>query len=85
MTTSPRRRPRLVPRLARAVLQATGAQGLNLVINNGKVAGQTVDHGHWHLIPRFEDDAVHWPWPHVGYGEGELERMRAEVESALKM
>ena len=49
---------RLVPRLARAIRAATGADGLNLIVNNGRAAGQTVDHGHWHLIPRFVGDPV---------------------------
>ena len=53
----------LVPRLARAIQAATGADGLNLIVNNGQVAGQTVFHGHWHLIPRFIGDPVNWPWP----------------------
>jgi histidine triad (HIT) family protein len=74
---------RLVPRLARAVRAATGADGLNLIVNNGRAAGQTVDHGHWHFIPRSVDDAVDWPWPHLGYPEGEMDRMRARIEGVL--
>ncbi len=31
-----------------------------------------VDHGHWHLIPRFVDDPVDWPWPHAEYSGDEL-------------
>ena len=34
------------------------AAGLNLVQNNGEVAGQTVFHFHMHLIPRYENDSV---------------------------
>ncbi len=73
----------LLPRLARAVVGATGAQGLNVVLNNGDVAGQTVDHCHWHLIPRFNDDAVNWPWPHSNYRGDELGQMRFRLEHEL--
>ncbi len=73
----------LLPRLARAVMKATAAHGLNLVVNNGRAAGQTVDHGHWHLIPRFVDDAVDWPWPHVAYSGDELDRMRDRIAREL--
>lgn len=28
----------------------------NIGINNGSVAGQTIPHLHWHIIPRYEGD-----------------------------
>ena len=70
----------LLPRLTRAILKATGADGLNVIVNNGEAAGQTVAHGHWHLIPRRLDDAVKWPWPHVEYVGEELAQMQARIE-----
>ncbi len=74
---------RLVPRLARAIQAATGADGLNLIINNGQAAGQTVFHGHWHLIPRFLDDPINWPWPHAEYSGDDLNQMRFRIEREL--
>lgn len=74
---------RHVPALARALLRVTRAPGYHLVVNNGAVAGQTVHHVHWHLIPRFEGDAVHWPWPHQSYGEGEMEATRAALAAEV--
>ncbi|MCR5654552.1 MAG: HIT family protein [Lachnospiraceae bacterium] len=38
------------------------ADGLNLVQNNGEVAGQTVHHFHIHVIPRFEGDGQKIGW-----------------------
>ncbi len=73
----------LLPRLARAVIKATGAEGLNLIVNNGRCAGQTIDHVHWHLIPRFGDDAVNWPWPHTQYVGDELGQMQFRIEREL--
>src|SRR5207249_3900726 len=66
----------LLPRLCRAVRSATGAGGLNVIVNLGRPAGQVIDHAHWHIIPRFPGDAVHWPWPHVPYTGDELSQMR---------
>ena len=34
----------LLPRLCRAIRAATGADGLNVIVNNGRSAGQTIDH-----------------------------------------
>jgi histidine triad (HIT) family protein len=73
----------LLPRLCRAVQAATGSDGLNVVVNNGRVAGQTIDHVHWHVIPRFHDDPVNWPWPHSEYLGDELGQMRFRIEREL--
>lgn len=73
----------LLPRVARAVLAATGAPAFNVVVNNGRAAGQTVGHGHWHVIPRFPDDDVNWPWPHTAYAADDLARLRARIGQAL--
>ncbi len=73
----------LLPKLCRAVQSATGAAALNVVINNGRDAGQTVDHGHWHLIPRYPGDAVHWPWTHVAYPPEGPDPLRERIASAL--
>ena len=74
----------LLPGLARAIQGATGAAGLNLIVNNGEAAGQTIGHGHWHLIPRFVGDAVHWPWPHLSYPADELVAFQSRIKQALE-
>ena len=73
----------LLPGLCRAIQAATGAEGFNVIVNNGRAAGQTVDHGHWHIIPRWSDDPVNWPWPHAKYLGDELEQMRFRIEREL--
>ena len=46
----------LVKDLANKVKRATGASGINILNNNGKAAGQSVNHVHFHIIPRYEND-----------------------------
>ena len=53
----------LAPRLARAVLAATGTHAWNLLQNNGRIAGQAVAHIHFHIIPRVADDGLGYRWP----------------------
>ena len=48
---------RVLPRIARAVLAASGATAYNLLQNNGALAHQAVFHVHVHIIPRFDDGA----------------------------
>jgi histidine triad (HIT) family protein len=46
---------RVLPRIARAVLAATGATAYNVLQNNGAAAHQAVFHVHFHVIPKFAD------------------------------
>lgn len=46
---------RVLPRLCRAVLAATGATAYNLLQNNGGAAHQVVLHVHFHIIPKYPD------------------------------
>lgn len=73
----------LLPRLCRAIRAATGADGLNVIANLGEVAGQTIHHLHWHIIPRHHGDAVHWPWPHQSCTPDELDRVRFAIQREL--
>lgn len=44
-----------VPDIARKVVKATGAKGMNILNNNEEIAGQTVFHTHVHLAPRYDE------------------------------
>lgn len=48
----------LVQRVAKAVLAATGADGLRMTQFNEAPAGQTVFHLHFHLIPVYEGTPI---------------------------
>lgn len=49
-------------KIAGKMKDALGADGFNLVQNNGGAAGQTVFHFHMHLIPRYENDNAGILW-----------------------
>jgi histidine triad (HIT) family protein len=48
---------RVLPRISRAVLAATGAKDFNILQNNGAPAHQAVFHVHFHIIPKHTDDS----------------------------
>ena len=53
---------RVLPRIARAVLAATGAGAYNVLQNNGAAAHQAVMHVHFHIIPKTERGGLGIGW-----------------------
>ena len=49
---------KMAPKIGVALLRTINAEGFNLFLNNGSVAGQTVWHCHMHVQPRFAGDKV---------------------------
>jgi len=64
---------RVLPRLCRAVLQATGATAYNILQNNGGAAHQVVPHVHFHIIPKYADGSGLG----IGWQPGSLDQQRA--------
>lgn len=58
----------LAKKVAEALKQGLELEGINVLQNNGSLAGQTVYHFHMHLIPRYQGDEVGLTWK-----PGELE------------
>lgn len=52
----------LAKKVAEALKQGLGLEGINVLQNNGSLAGQTVYHFHMHLIPRYQGDEVGLTW-----------------------
>jgi histidine triad (HIT) family protein len=75
---------RHLPELCRAVKQATGCAGLNVLQNNGAIAHQVVQHVHFHIIPRASGDAFHFNWPAGKYAPGEVELAVEKIKAGLE-
>ena len=52
----------VLPRIARAVMEATGATAYNILQNNGAAAHQAVFHVHFHIIPRIGSQGLGIGW-----------------------
>lgn len=48
----------LAQRIAKELLRSLDAKGVNILSNANPIAGQTVDHYHVHIIPRYEEDEL---------------------------
>lgn len=75
---------RVLPRIARAVMAATGTRDYNVLQNNGAAAHQAVPHVHFHVIPK-PDEArglgIGWPGQRLEPEDGR--RMAAAVAAEL--
>ena len=68
--------------VARALVDALGAQGTFVAINN--VVSQSVPHLHMHVVPRSRGDGLRgFFWPRTRYGAGEMEVYAAKIKKAL--
>lgn len=63
-----------VQRVARAVRAALNPDGVVVTQFNGAPAGQTVYHLHFHIIPRWEGQAMR---PHAGGGMADMDELKA--------
>jgi len=74
-----------LPRLARAIVKATKAEGYNVLQMNGACAGQVVPHVHFHIIPRNTNDGVKFGWPAKKYeDESEMRRIAEAIRSHME-
>lgn len=46
----------VVSHISRLLKTKLGVSSVNIINNSGKLAGQTVNHFHIHIIPRYEND-----------------------------
>lgn len=53
---------RVLPRIARAVMAASGATEYNVLQNNGRGAHQAVFHVHFHVIPKLGERGLALAW-----------------------
>ena len=72
---------KVAAKISKAYKKALDFDGLNIVQNNGEVAGQTVFHFHMHLIPRKAGDQAVPEWEHLSLSDDEMK----EICDKMKM
>jgi histidine triad (HIT) family protein len=76
---------RVLPRISRAVLAATGAREFNLLQNNGAGAHQAVFHVHFHIIPKPNDTSgLRIEWKPISFDHGAGKQLAAQIADALR-
>ena len=70
-------------KIAKAVSSAMNSDGYNVLCNNGRAAGQVINHLHFHIIPRSIGDGVFSRWPSYKYTEGKIEEIAKQIREKL--
>jgi histidine triad (HIT) family protein len=73
----------LATKIAREMKNVLGFEHLNVMQNNGTVAGQTVFHFHLHLVPRYENDGITIAYKPMDLTDTQIENMRKKLETNL--
>ena len=73
----------VVTKVAKALKEELGCDGMNILQNNGAVAGQTVFHLHIHFIPRWKNDSIQIKWTPGSYADGEAAEFAKAVRERL--
>jgi histidine triad (HIT) family protein len=69
----------VVKTLAERIKKTMNCEGLNVVQNNGRCAGQLVNHIHFHIIPRFPGDKVLITYQRQHLTEEELKEVQQKL------
>ena len=72
----------IVPKIANAILEATGADAFSLGQNNGRAAKQIIPHVHIHIIPRYNSKGTIWTKRQISNDE-ELSELASKIKKLL--
>ena len=70
-------------KLAGAIAAAMNCDGYNLLCNNGRAAGQLIEHVHFHIVPRNAGDGVFDRWPAHKYADGKIGEIADKIRRNL--
>ena len=70
-------------KIAKAITTVMNSDGYNVLCNNGRPAGQLVEHLHFHIIPRNTGDGLFDRWPAYEYEQDRAEAIAAEIRKNL--
>lgn len=70
-------------KIARALGETVGCNGVNFLMNNGEAAGQRIFHTHLHVIPRFTDDGAYEEALTGEYEKGEADSLANALNQLL--
>ena len=72
----------IVPKIAKSILNGTGADAFSLGQNNGRAAKQIIPHVHIHIIPRYNSKGTVWTKRQISSND-ELDSLAEKIRGFL--
>jgi len=72
----------IVPKIAKAILDATGADAFSIGQNNGRAAKQIIPHVHIHIIPRYNNKGTIWTKRSIA-DDAELSKLAEKIKKSF--
>ena len=69
--------------VSHAISQSLELEGFNIFSNNGKIAGQSVFHFHFHITPRYRDDNIKFVLELKQYTGGEMAQYAKKIRQQI--
>ncbi|KAJ9620981.1 Protein-lysine N-methyltransferase efm5 [Taxawa tesnikishii (nom. ined.)] len=70
--------------VTKKIAAASGAENYNILQNNGRLAHQVVDHVHFHMIPKpNEQEGLGISWPQQQGNKDKLQKLMEEIKSKM--
>jgi len=74
---------RITKMISGAIYKSLNPDGLNIVTNNGIAAGQSIFHFHFHIIPRYKDDAINFKPNLKSYNNGTMREFADKIRTEI--
>ncbi len=74
---------KVVQKVGLSLKEALNVESLNLVQNNGIIAGQSVNHFHIHLIPRVENDSINIHWETQTFDDDQYKNLTKKMTEII--
>ena len=72
----------LAQRIAKAFMKDFGAKGVNILTNAKEIAGQTVDHYHIHVLPRYDENEINFSFKE---NKVDLDKLHHDIKEKLNI
>lgn len=71
--------------ISNGIMDALKPDGFNVILNNGRAAGQSVFHFHLHIIPRYFSDDHRFRLNLKKYKDGEMKEYAQKIRSSIHL